>query len=56
MSIEKGGHGGIIVNVSSVCGLDALFANPIYTATKHAVIGFTRSLGVSMGAAFISQL
>lgn len=48
MSIEKGGRGGIIANVSSLCGVDALFANPVYTATKHAVVGFTRSLGVSI--------
>lgn len=48
MSIEKGGRGGIIANVSSVCGLDGLFSDPISAATKHAVVGFTRSLGVSI--------
>lgn len=48
MSREKGGNGGIIVNVSSVCGLDSVFAQPIYNATKHGIVGFTRSLGVSI--------
>lgn len=47
MSLEKGGKGGIIANVASTVGLDIFFFQPIYNATKHAVIGFTRSLGVS---------
>lgn len=48
MSVEKGGKGGIIANVASIAGLDYLFNAPAYTATKHAIIGFTRALGVSM--------
>jgi len=44
MSIEKGGRGGLIVNVASVVGLDGLFSAPLYTASKHAIVGFTRSL------------
>lgn len=52
MSIEKGGKGGIIANVASVYGLDPCFAHPIYNATKFAIIGLTRSFGVS--APFIS--
>lgn len=47
MSKEKGGEGGIIVNTASVLGLDKMFSMPAYVATKHAVIGFTRCLGVS---------
>lgn len=46
MSKEKGGRGGIIVNTASVLGLDKIFSMPAYVATKHAVIGFTRCLGV----------
>jgi len=45
MSVEKGGQGGIIANVASVVGLDPYLGHPIYNATKHAVVGFTRSLG-----------
>lgn len=48
MSIENGGRGGIVANVASVCGLDYIFGVPIYNATKHAVVGFTRSLAVSI--------
>lgn len=44
MSVEKGGKGGIIANIASVLGLDTLFSVPVYTATKHAVIGYTAAL------------
>ncbi|CAD7083549.1 unnamed protein product [Hermetia illucens] len=44
MSKEKGGRGGIIANMSSVVGLDPLFLMPVYTSTKQAIVGFTRSL------------
>lgn len=42
----KAGNGGRIVNVASVAGFlgDALL--PAYTASKHALIGLTRSLAV----------
>lgn len=44
MSVEKGGKGGIIANIASVLGLDTLFSIPVYTATKHAVTGYTAAL------------
>lgn len=34
---------GVIINTSSVGGLNALPATPVYAAAKHAVVGFTRS-------------
>lgn len=34
-----------ILNLSSILGLDPLASIPVYTGTKHAVIGYTRSLG-----------
>lgn len=37
--------GGVVINVSSLGGLMGQPYSPIYSATKHAVIGFTRSLG-----------
>lgn len=46
MSKANGGNGGIIVNVASVLGLTIIPGTPIYNATKHAAIAFTRSLGV----------
>lgn len=44
MSVSNGGQGGSIVNVASVLGLDYLYTIPIYNASKHAVIGYTRSM------------
>jgi 15-hydroxyprostaglandin dehydrogenase (NAD) len=47
MGKDEGGKGGVVVNISSVFGLVAAAHFPVYVATKHAVIGFTRSFGVS---------
>lgn len=47
MSKTNGGRGGIVVNLSSVLGLDYLYCAPAYVASKHGVIGLTRSFGVS---------
>jgi NAD(P)-dependent dehydrogenase (short-subunit alcohol dehydrogenase family) len=41
--LEKGS--GSIVNIASIGGLYGKFAGSIYTASKHAVIGFTKSTG-----------
>ncbi|EDO37087.1 predicted protein [Nematostella vectensis] len=38
------GHGGTIVNVASLAGLVPAPASPVYTASKHAVVGLTRTL------------
>lgn len=44
MRKDKGGRGGQVINLSSVAGLHHVFALPVYTATKHAVLAFTKSL------------
>ncbi|XP_012990213.1 15-hydroxyprostaglandin dehydrogenase [NAD(+)] [Esox lucius] len=44
MKKENGGRGGVIVNVSSLAGLGPLLTAPIYTATKHGVVGFSRAM------------
>lgn len=44
MSVEKGGRGGFIVNIASVLGLDYVYTIPLYNASKHAVVGYTRSM------------
>ncbi|KPP74046.1 hydroxyprostaglandin dehydrogenase 15-(NAD)-like [Scleropages formosus] len=36
--------GGVIVNVASVAGLGPLLSTPVYTATKHGVVGFSRAI------------
>ncbi|XP_054014702.1 uncharacterized protein LOC128895800 [Hylaeus anthracinus] len=44
MGKYKGGNGGAIVNMSSVCGIDGILLAPIYGGTMHAIVGLTRSL------------
>ncbi|KAG5327893.1 PGDH dehydrogenase, partial [Pseudoatta argentina] len=43
MRKDSGGKGGIIVNISSIAGLRAVSQLPVYSATKHAVVSFSRS-------------
>jgi len=46
MGKDKGGKGGVVVNIASILGLAPLAGSPVYVATKHAVIGLTRSFGL----------
>ncbi|KAI4461465.1 15-hydroxyprostaglandin dehydrogenase [nad(+)] [Holotrichia oblita] len=41
----KSGDEGVIVNISSTVGLQAVPILPFYSATKHAIIGLSTSLG-----------
>lgn len=43
-----GGRGGTIVNISSIAGLEPTPFLCVYSASKFAVTGFTRSISVSM--------
>ncbi|XP_073332441.1 15-hydroxyprostaglandin dehydrogenase [NAD(+)] isoform X2 [Pagrus major] len=44
MSKEYGKEGGTIINVSSMAAFLHSPHQPVYTATKHGVIGFTRAI------------
>ncbi|XP_055488280.1 15-hydroxyprostaglandin dehydrogenase [NAD(+)]-like [Leucoraja erinacea] len=44
MRCDRGGQGGSIVNVASMSSFQIAAHAPVYTATKHGVLGFTRSL------------
>jgi 15-hydroxyprostaglandin dehydrogenase (NAD) len=44
---DKGGKGGVVVNIASILGLSPMAGCPVYVGTKHAVVGITRSFGVS---------
>ncbi|GLD46708.1 15-hydroxyprostaglandin dehydrogenase [NAD(+)] [Lates japonicus] len=44
MSKLTGGRGGVIINTASMAGIGPLFSCPVYTATKHGVVGFTRAM------------
>ncbi|XP_056264181.1 15-hydroxyprostaglandin dehydrogenase [NAD(+)]-like [Pseudoliparis swirei] len=50
MSKLSGGRGGVIINTSSLAGLGPLPSCPVYTATKHAVVGFTRAMAAASTA------
>lgn len=43
MRKDSGSKGGVIVNISSIAGLQAVSQLPVYSATKHAVVSFSRS-------------
>lgn len=36
---------GVVAIVASIAGYSKQYPAPIYSATKHAMVGFTRSLG-----------
>ncbi|KAJ8407453.1 hypothetical protein AAFF_G00273100 [Aldrovandia affinis] len=44
MSKEHGKDGGVVINVSSMAAFLHSPHQPVYTATKHGVIGFTRAM------------
>jgi len=44
MKAANKGEGGCIINVGSISGIIPLSINPVYSATKFGVVGFTRSL------------
>lgn len=46
MSISKNGRGGLIANIASQTGILFFPQLPVYGATKHAVLGFTKSMAV----------
>uniref|UniRef100_A0A3P9K1R8 15-hydroxyprostaglandin dehydrogenase [NAD(+)] n=1 Tax=Oryzias latipes TaxID=8090 RepID=A0A3P9K1R8_ORYLA len=50
MSQQSGGRGGVVVNTASVGGLGPLPSCPVYSATKHGVIGFTRAMAAASTA------
>ncbi|XP_042903104.1 15-hydroxyprostaglandin dehydrogenase [NAD(+)]-like isoform X2 [Parasteatoda tepidariorum] len=45
MGVDKGGKGGSVVNTASIAGLIEIPLSPAYCATKHAVVGLTKSYG-----------
>lgn len=55
MGVNKGGTGGVVVNISSIAGLKVNPFGPIYSASKHAIVGLTRSLGVSTYCTYSTQ-
>ena len=48
MSKDKGGRGGVLVNIAQHLDFRWTAQLPVYTATKHAIIGLSKSLAVSL--------
>ncbi|XP_076024829.1 15-hydroxyprostaglandin dehydrogenase [NAD(+)]-like [Genypterus blacodes] len=47
MNKLTGGRGGVIINIASLSGLGPVPSVPVYTATKHGVVGFTRAVAAA---------
>ncbi|GFT73840.1 15-hydroxyprostaglandin dehydrogenase [Nephila pilipes] len=45
MGKSKGGRGGIVINTASIAGFVPIADVPVYVASKHGVVGLTRSYG-----------
>lgn len=52
MGINNGGKGGVLINIASIAGLIAFSQSPIYSTSKHAIVGFSRCL---MAEGFFSK-
>lgn len=50
---DKGGKGGVVINIGSSASVRPQISTPIYTATKHAVLALSRSCGVRKMYIFI---
>ncbi|CAB1418860.1 unnamed protein product [Pleuronectes platessa] len=50
MNKLNGGRGGVIVNIASMAGLGPFECCPVYTATKHGVVGFTQAMAAASTA------
>lgn len=44
----RAGSGGVIVATASLAGIVAFAPDPVYTLTKHAVVGFVRSIAPAL--------
>jgi short-subunit dehydrogenase len=44
--MDKSSKGGLVINVASLAGLTPTPMTPTYSATKHAVVAYTRNYGV----------
>ncbi|XP_067003622.2 15-hydroxyprostaglandin dehydrogenase [NAD(+)] isoform X1 [Anabrus simplex] len=46
MGKNKGGKGGVVINIASILGLECMAGLPVYSASKHGVVGLSRSFGM----------
>ncbi|KAF8781891.1 15-hydroxyprostaglandin dehydrogenase [NAD(+)] like protein [Argiope bruennichi] len=48
MGKSNGGNGGVVINTASLAGFVPATTVPAYTASKHGIIGLTRSFGLPL--------
>lgn len=46
MGTDRGGQGGVVINTGSTVSINPYVSVPIYSATKAAIVSFTRAFGV----------
>lgn len=46
----------VILNIASLVGLEPWHVLPVYTASKHAVVGFTRAMSVIYAKRFFLNI
>lgn len=46
MGTDRGGQGGVVINTGSNVSINPYVSVPIYSATKAAIVSFTRAFGV----------
>ncbi|GBM09079.1 15-hydroxyprostaglandin dehydrogenase [NAD(+)] [Araneus ventricosus] len=46
MGKSNGGNGGIVINTASIAGFLPFAEIPVYVASKHGVVGLTKSYGM----------
>ncbi|KAK2735050.1 hypothetical protein FQN55_002295 [Onygenales sp. PD_40] len=44
-SLQSRNKRGVVLLVSSIAGLDGYYIKPLYCASKHAIVGFVKSMG-----------
>ena len=56
MRLARVMDGGVIVATASLAGLTAMPTDPVYALTKHAVVGFVRSVAPALGPVRINAV
>ena len=56
LGTDKGGRGGVVVNTGSNVSINPYVSTPIYSATKAAIVSFTRTFGVSFKLYFMLEI
>ena len=56
MGKNKGGRGGVVINIGGATSLVPFTHGAAYSGTKYGVVGFTLSMGVNLRSLIINIL